>query len=458
MAAKPSESCLFEPLCYKQAMVERKQHQPASKSQADNHSVPARQPAAAASALENPFAPAAVLSPKHVLQLQRQIGNQRVLRLLAGRSHAPAVQLTPLDNGQKVQVVALFALAPPANVPAVVHQEHLPTLQAFAAQLMPAVNNQSIRLQNLVLAIAKPNELAIGTPAMDTRAQAIVDYNAVSGLAPQVILPGVFPAAAAACLAAIRALPNSVPLQPLLATPAGLNFLITVHALSPTHLVTINTMMLNGANVIALTGFNPTVPTMARLDAVLALLPPMVANAALVWGRGGEADTATNQRVHFDKHVLKVGNDDALEPWKWKQLLNIDIQAAQYTAWAGHSWSVDDPALFPDPTASITTEAQYQYFIETFLPGNPAAQAALRAAYQAAYTNLIAANSNALTIVISDGGDVFKVMGNKVIGGHTVFIVGKLEDDLSAFTISTAYAPVNDKVAANQVRRLYHLA
>lgn len=109
-------------------------------------------------------------------------------------------------------------------------------------------------------------------------------------------------------------------------------------------------------------------------------------------------------------------------------------------------------------TRESTSKSMYRYFIEDFVPASPLAQAALKGRAQDTYTAMIAANSIALSIVISDGGDVFKTMGNKILGGYTTFIVAKLEDDLSAFTISSAYAPQNDKVAANQVRRLYRLA
>jgi hypothetical protein len=350
---------------------------------------------------------------------------------------------------------------PFSDVPATIHHEHLPTLRGVAAALKAAVGNDRRRLQALGLNIARPNELAIGQTTMDLRAQAIVDYNAVSGLAPDIKLPGVQPGRGAACLAAVRVLGGRVHLQPLLTTAQGLTKLIDVHALGPAHLGTIATLMEYGANVTAIHGFGATLQSMNRLTAVLTRLPPMTANAALAWGRGAESDVATNQTVHFEKHVLKLhGNDDADEPWKWKQILGLNISGEDFKAWSGgRSWSNERPDLFPHPsTASITTESQYKYFIEDFLPTSPLSQDGLKSREQNAYTAAVAANSTALAIVISDGGDVFKVMGNKTISGQTVFIVAKLEDDLSAFTISSAYAPKNDKVAANQVRRLYRLA
>lgn len=432
------------------------------------------------------------LHPGDILRMQHTVGNRAVQRLLAGQGQRPAsetrasaqqpeplhasqhalpkqdhlvstaaansaqpavLQRTPLDNGEKDDVVILFGLPDRTHVPATVHKEHLPTLRAMAVTLTNYVQNDKARLNGLVLALAKPNEFAaINTARMNQRAQAIIDWNTFMG-GNDAVLPGVTPDNAATVLSAITPMANNAGLRAYV-TSQGLAALIgIINASHLRHLGTINTLMNAGGRAGAITA-----QALDRIEIVLGVAPPNSAYAQMVWGAGGEADPATNKLVHFRKHVLKIGNVDDSEPWKWVQILHMNITEADYMTWSGGtSWSTVRPDLFPQPTNQLTNEAQSRYFFDTFLPGNVAAQDALKNSYHDTYTNLIEANSGAMNIVTSDGQDVIKIMGNVNIGGFMVFIIGKLADDNSAFTISSAYAPQNDKLAANLVRKLYTL-
>jgi hypothetical protein len=186
--------------------------------------------------------------------------------------------------------------------------------------------------------------------------------------------------------------------------------------------------------------------------------PPGSARPAMVWGTGNSAppSVADNIRDHAIKHMLRCGdaaNPDQHEPFKWMQRLGYVVSRAVVEAALGVATPAPDAAQMYDAGDVVTTQAQADYFFNTFLAANAPVRDALVTAHAATYQANVAASIATMTgvTVTAEGGKV------QIVGQDgPLFIAGRWEGPATGFTISSGYLNIG-KWDANQGCKIWDL-
>ena len=187
------------------------------------------------------------------------------------------------------------------------------------------------------------------------------------------------------------------------------------------------------------------------------------------WGKGEKGSVEFNKEVHFYKHCLRLkkysflfavetDNPDQFEPWKWLDLLGYKIKRnfvethVDFTDDAAQD--LVDKKIFGSGNKHISTREQAVCFFTDLLPCQPALVAALEASYMPLYINHVRASTrNMLNAFVTVNGGKVQVVG---VTKDDQFIVGKWDDTVGAFTISSSY--INpEKLAENRIYRVWDL-
>lgn len=195
--------------------------------------------------------------------------------------------------------------------------------------------------------------------------------------------------------------------------------------------------------------------TLARLKSALAAFGPGSNNVPTftAWGQGAESDAEVNKKVHFEKHVLRLGNaknPEPSEPLLWKAALSLPITKTKMVDLGANEGEVR-PYFNADGTDFVDATAGKNFYND-YLPTRPALVTALRTAFGDTYYAAVLATAGSLSrVVIAADTATVKILGYGKIGGCDLFVAGRFDAAGTAATVSSGYLTLDDQLTSKNV-------